>query len=54
MERRRRTLAREHGWGSDLMLSTAGGIVSGVAVGLYPLAGLTHPVGREGGWGRAV
>lgn len=37
------------------MPSTAGGIVSGVAVGLYPLAGLTPPMGREkGGWGQAA
>ena len=36
------------------MLSTAGGIVSRVAVGLHPLAGLTPPMGREGGWGPAA
>lgn len=36
------------------MLSTAGGIVSGVAVGLYPLARLTPRMGRERGWRQAV
>lgn len=36
------------------MLSTAGGIVSGVVVGLYPLARLTPHVGRERGWSQAV
>lgn len=54
MEKRRQTLAREHGRGSDLMLSTAGGFVSSVAVGLYPPAGLTPPMGKDGGWGRAL
>lgn len=36
------------------MLSTAGGIVSGVAVRLYPVAGLNPPMGKEGGWGQAL
>lgn len=36
------------------MLSTAGGIVSRVAVGLYPLARLTPRMGRERGWRQAV
>lgn len=51
MEMRRQTLAREHGRGRNLMLPTAGGNISGVAVGLYSLAGLTHPMGKKGGKG---
>lgn len=52
-----RVLAREHGRSSDLMRSTAGGIVSRVVVGLCPLAGLNPPpvsLRRDGGWAPAV
>lgn len=51
VEKRTQTLAREHGWSSDLMWSAAGRIVSRVVVGpMYLLAGLKPPMGSKGGW----
>lgn len=54
VEKRRQTLARKHGWSRDLMRATAGVLSQGWLLASTPWQDYPPPMGREGGWGRAV